>query len=139
MRTDRPPRRTSRGFTLIEMVLAFVLLALVLSTVFQIFSEGLTRAGALEERSGALEVARSRLDDAGVEEPLKEGIAQGEAADPRFHWTTTVTPYDVGTDPMHPIPSAYQLYRIEVKVDWRGGDGKEHSLALSTLGLGSRA
>lgn len=121
------------------MVLAFVLLALVLSTAYQIFSEGLSRAGELDERSRALEVARSHLDDAGAETPLKEGIAQGEAADPRFHWTTTVTPYEVGTDPMHPIPSAYELYRVEVKVDWRGGDGKDHSLALSTLSLGNRA
>ncbi len=139
MRTDRPRRRSARGFTLIEMVVAFVLLALVLSTAYEIFSEGLTHAGALEERSRALEVARSHLDDAGAEEPLKEGISQGEAQDPRFHWTTTVTRYDEGTDPMHPITSAYQLYRIEVKVDWHGDDGKDRSLALSTLGLGSRA
>ena len=139
MRTDRPPRRAARGFTLIEVVIAFVLLGLVLSVAYEIFSEGLTRADALEERSRALEVARSHLDDAGMEEPLKEGIAQGEAQDPRFHWTTTVARYDEGTDPMHPIISAYQLYRIEVKVDWRGGDGKDHSLALATLGLGSRS
>lgn len=139
MRTDRAPRRSARGFTLIEVVIAFVLLGLVLSTAYEIFSDGLTRAGALEERSSALEVARSQLDDAGVEQPLQEGIAQGEARDPRFHWTTTITRYDEGTDPMHPITSAYQLYRIEVKVDWHGGDGKDHSLALATLGLGSRA
>ena len=139
MRTDRALRRSARGFTLIEVVIAFVLLGLVLSTAYEIFSDGLTRAGALEERSSALEVARSQLDDAGVEQPLQEGIAQGEARDPRFHWTTTITRYDEGTDPMHPITSAYQLYRIEVKVDWHGGDGKDHSLALATLGLGSRA
>jgi len=139
LRTDRAPRRSARGFTLIEVVIAFVLLGLVLSTAYEIFSDGLTRAGALEERSSALEVARSQLDDAGVEQPLQEGIAQGEARDPRFHWTTTITRYDEGTDPMHPITSAYQLYRIEVKVDWHGGDGKDHSLALATLGLGSRA
>jgi len=139
LRTDRALRRSARGFTLIEVVIAFVLLGLVLSTAYEIFSDGLTRAGALEERSSALEVARSQLDDAGVEQPLQEGIAQGEARDPRFHWTTTITRYDEGTDPMHPITSAYQLYRIEVKVDWHGGDGKDHSLALATLGLGSRA
>ncbi|HSN20794.1 MAG TPA: type II secretion system protein [Usitatibacter sp.] len=131
------PRRED-GFTLIEVVVAFVLLGLVLSTGFEIFSEGMTRAAALDERSRALEVARSHLEDAGAEEPVKPAIAQGEAQDPRFHWTTAITPSTEGIDPAHPIPSAYALYRIEVKVDWRGGDGKDHSFSLATLRLGSR-
>ncbi len=135
MRTSA--RHREDGFTLIEVVVAFVLLGLVLATGFEIFSEGMSRAGMLEERSAALEVARSRLADAGAEEPLKAGLSQGEAADPRFHWTTTVTPYDEGIDPMPPIPSAYSLYRVDVKVDWHGADGKDHSFALATLGLGS--
>jgi hypothetical protein len=119
-------------------VVAFVLLGLVLSTAFQIFSEGMTRAGMLEERSSALEVARSRLADAGAEQPLEPGIAQGDSEGRRFHWTSSVTPYDEGSDPLHPVPSAYALYRIEVRVAWHGGDGKDHDLALSTLGLGPR-
>ncbi len=131
-------RGASRGFTLIEVVVAFVLLALVLSTSFEIFSQGMSRAGALEERSRALEVARSRLSDAGMEEPLKEGVAQGESEDPRFHWTTTIARYEENPDPNHPIPSAYVLFRIDAKVDWHGSEGKDHSLALSTLRLGSR-
>jgi len=126
------------GFTLIEVVVAFVLLALVFSTGFEIFSQGMSRAGTLEERSRALDVARSCLNDAGMEQSLKEGVTQGDAEDPRFHWTTTVTRYEENPDPSHPITSAYALYRVEAKVDWHGGDGKDHSFALSTLQLGSR-
>lgn len=138
MRTSRAPRR-SRGFTLIEMVVAFVLLGLVLSTGFEIFSEGMSRASTLDERSRALDVARSRLADAGVEEPLKEGSAQGEAQDPRFRWTTTVTPFVEPADAQRPLQSAYELYRIDVEVDWRGSDGKDHALGLATLRLGARS
>ena len=65
-------RRREQGFTLIEVVVAFVLLALVMSTAFEIFSAGLARAGQLEERSRALVVAQSRLASVGVEETLKE-------------------------------------------------------------------
>ena len=139
MRTDRRPARRAAGFTLIEVVVAFVLLGLVLSVGFEIFSEGLARSGALEERSRALEVARSRLADAGAEQPLQEGASQGEADDPRFHWTTTVTAFDPSADPSRPVLTAYQLYHVAVRVDWRGADGKDHALALSTLGLGTRS
>lgn len=132
-------RNREAGFTLIEVVVAFVLLGLVLSVGFEIFSQGLARAGSLEERSRALEVARSHLADAGAEQPLQEGMTQGEADDRRFHWTTTVTPFDPSADPSHPILTAYQLYHVEVRVDWRGADGQDHALALSTLGLGTRA
>lgn len=128
----------ARGFTLIEVVVAFVLLGLVLSTAFELFSQGMTRAAALEERSLALEVARSHLAEAGMEDPLKPGIDQGDSQDPRFRWTTTVTPYDVSSDPAHPVQTAYALYKVDVKVDWHGGDGKDHSLSLESLRLGSR-
>lgn len=131
--------RRQAGFTLIEVVVAFVLLALVFSVGFEIFSGGLARAGALDERSRALEVARSRQAVAGMEEPLKEGQSQGESADPRFRWTTTVAPYDVARDPsLPPMVAAYALYHIETRVDWRGADAKDHTLALATLALGNK-
>jgi general secretion pathway protein I len=126
------------GFTLIEVVVAFVLLALVFSTGFEIFSKGLQRAGAIEERSRALEVASSRLEDAGLEGPIAEGVTQGESRDPRFHWTRAIGRYDVGDDPNHPVTGPYVLYRIQVRVDWRGGDGRVQSLDLSTLQLAQR-
>lgn len=129
--------RREAGFTLIEIVVAFVLLGLVLSTGFEIFSEGMTRATGLAERSKALEIASSRLADLGAEGPVKPGISQGEARDARFHWTSTIDPYTEGQDPAHPVTSAYALYRVEVKVDWHGADGKDRSLSLATLRLGS--
>lgn len=133
-------RHGARGFTLIEVVVAFVLLGLVLSTGFEIFSDGMSRAALLDERSRALDVARTQLSEAGLEQPLQEGMSQGEAADARFHWTTTVVPYaDPDVPPDRPLQTAYQLYQVEVKVDWRGSDGKDHALALSTLRLGTRA
>ena len=131
--------RRSRGFTLIEVVVAFVLLALVFSVGFDIFSSGLARAGALDERARALDVARSRQAIAGMEDPLKDGTTQGEAADPRFHWTTTVTTYDPRTDPASTPPTTnYVLFRVETRVDWRGADQKDHSLALATIDLGTK-
>lgn len=129
---------TQRGFTLIEVVVAFVLLSLVLATGFEIFTTGLARAGALDERSRALAVAQSQLDLAGMEQPLRVGETRGESEDRRFRWTTTVALSDEGADPSQPLQSMYALYRVGVRVDWRGTDERDQSLELATLDLGMR-
>jgi general secretion pathway protein I len=131
--------RRCKGFTLIEVVVAFVLLTLVLATAFEIFSTGLARAGQLEDQSRALVIAQSQLAAAGVEEALKEGETRGESDDRRFHWTVTVTRTDEGAEPGKPVPSVYQLYRIDVRVAWQGADTRERNLALSTLGIWTRS
>ena len=132
-------RTRERGFTLIEVVVAFVLLALVMSTAFEIFSAGLARAGQLEDRSRALVIAQSRMAIVGVEETLKEGESAGESEDRKYQWAVSVKRTGEGEDPAKPSPSVYSLYRIDVRVAWRGADAREHSLALSTLGVWTRA
>ena len=128
-----------RGFTLIEVVVAFVLLTLVLATSFEIFTTGFARASLLEDQSRALVIAQSRLAAAGLEETLKEGETHGESEDRRFQWTVSIKRSDEGAEPGKPPPSVYQLYRIDVVVAWRGSDGKDRQLPLSTLGLWTRA
>jgi general secretion pathway protein I len=127
----------SRGFTLIEVVVAFVMLALVLSVSFEIFSGGLRRAGDLEDYSQALLIAQSKLTATGTEKPYKEGQWQGDSDDRHFHWTVEVSRTDEGLPPDSKGPFVYVLYRVNVKVLWQGGDGRLHSLGLATLGLGS--
>ena len=47
-------RARQSGFTLVEIVVAFVMLSLVLATSYQIFTTGMQRAGDLEDSSRAL-------------------------------------------------------------------------------------
>ncbi len=124
-----------RGFTLIEVVVAFVLLAVVLTLAFEVFSKGLARAGQFEERSQALMIAQSQLAAAGVEQALREGETQGESTDHRFQWSTRVTRTDEGLKPGQAPPSAYALYRIDVYVTWQDGQGRPQGLPLSTLAI----
>lgn len=127
-----------RGFTLIEVVVAFVLLSIVMATGFELFTTGIRRAADLEERSKALVVAQSRLAAASIEQQLKEGVASGQTDDGRYQWTVTIAKSTEGQpDPGQPIQTAYGLFRIDVAVKWRGADGRDHSLELATLELGS--
>ena len=123
-----------RGFTLIEVVVAFVMLSLVLATAFEIFSTGFQRAGELEDRSRALVLAQSKLAITGVEEQIKEGDTQGETEDRRFQWVVSVRRIDDGTPP----PSIYAMFTVDVRVTWRGADTRERSLSLASMTLGPR-
>ena len=130
-----------RGFTLVEIVVAFVLLTLVLATGFEIFSTGLRRAGELEDQSQAIVIAQSRLAAAGLEEPLVEGTTEGETPDRRFRWTLAVTPTEEGMpapDQPQPGPGSFMLYRVEARVRWTAADQRERQYALATLGMGQR-
>jgi len=127
--------RREVGFTLVEVVVAFVLLTLVLSVSFEIFSRGMARAGDLDDRARALVVAQSRLGLAGLEDGWKEGVSTGESEDRRYQWQVTVRrAEELATPPGGKTPSAaYALYLIDVHVSWRGADSREHALDLSTL------
>jgi general secretion pathway protein I len=134
-------RRGQAGFTLIEIVVAFVLLSLVLATGFEIFSGGLRRVGDLENYSRAVVIAQSRIAAAGAEEPLRAGQTQGETEDRHFRWTMAVAPFEDEPPPPgqpQPGPGTYMLYRVDVRVNWAAADTRERSFALSTLGLGTR-
>lgn len=131
-------RTRQTGFTLIEVVVAFLLLSLVMASGFELFTTGMRRAADLEDRAQALVVAQSRLASAGVESPLKEGVASGQTEDGKYSWTVATTRSEEGAaEPNQPLQTPYGLYRIEVVVQWRGADQRDQSLSLATLELGS--
>jgi general secretion pathway protein I len=135
--------RRHRGFSLIEVLVAFVILALVATALFNLFSVSLNNVAAAEEWSRALTVAESRLDAAAVAQPLREGSESGNTADGRVQWTATVAPYVApAADPELDAASqalATRLFRISVEVKYTGGDGKSRTLSLSTVRLGRKA
>lgn len=126
-----------RGFTLIEIVVAFVLLGLVLGVSYELFSTGMRRAGDLDDYSRALAVAQSRLAESSVGEIFPEGQTQGESEDRKFQWTLTVSPYfEAQQDPARQVMSAYYPVRLAVRVSWRSAAEVERHLDLATLVVG---
>jgi len=131
-----------RGFSLIEVLVAFVILALVATALFRLFSTSLTNASVSEEWSRALQVAESHLAMAAAAQPLKEASDRGTDLDGRVEWETNVVPYVApGIDPDLERASealAMRLVRITVDVKYKGGDGRDRSFTLSTLRMAPR-
>jgi general secretion pathway protein I len=126
--------RRQQGFTLLEVLIAFVLLSLTLGVILQIFSGGLRNAAAAAHYTKAAIVADSKLAMLGAEFPLVEGEMSGE--DGSYVWRMTIKP-DVETYELDtPTVSRYQLYSVNLVVRWRHGI-REPVLQFTTYRLGS--
>ena len=134
--------RRQRGFSLIEVLVAFVILALVATALFNLFSSSLNNASAAEEWSRAVQVAESRLASAAAARPLREATERGTEFDGRVKWETAVTPYtaqDIDPDLEKASDSlATRIYRVTCEVRYVGSDGRERTLSLATTRVGAR-
>lgn len=143
MRSDfHLPRSKALGFTLLEIVVAFTLMALIITVLLRIFSGGLQGISLAEDYSRATSIAESTLARVGADIELKAGAASGEV-DERYRWKLELRPYDppvaVQAGPA-PVPVTLPVVMWEVVVDVAWSEyGKDRSLSLRTLRVGPRA
>ena len=137
------PTRAGReaGFTIIEVLAAFVLLAVTLAAILQVFSAGLRDAQLADEYARALIIARSNLAAFTASEKLEEGTSSG--SDQGYAWTLSAAAYDEREEAPEARPAAepnlrVRLLRVESTVKWRAADGRDRDVRLATLVLGSR-
>ena len=120
-------RHRRRGFTLIEVLVAFAILAVTLTAFFQLFSGGLGAIGSAERYSMATMLARSILDDVGAEIPLAPGEQSGELDD-GFSWLVRID----RSATVNPVPAGEELYipyDVTVEISW----GRGRAITLNSL------
>ena len=131
---ERHRARAQAGFSLLEVLVAFVILALVATALFRLFGN----AGIAEDASRAVLVAQSRLDAARTELRADSGVED----DGRIAWSTRVEPWESPDTPgalgAATQVIATQLYRVSVEVRYPGAGGRERALELSTLKVARR-
>lgn len=136
LRSCHRRRMRQRGFTLIEVVVAFGVLALGLGILLGTLSGAARQVRHADDSGRAALYAQTLLDQVGIGEPLKSGRREGEFEHGRYRWTLEVHPWRDGARPPDPNlvdPSAARLLQVTLIVRW--GDRAQQRLHLRTLRL----
>jgi general secretion pathway protein I len=126
-----------RGFTLLEVLVAFAILGISLGVLLQTFATGLRNTALAEEYTLATLHAESVLAAIGIEEPLQEGSLQGEIDD-KFSWRASVSVYqEEESESSNEFDQRLSVtpYYVVAEVFWETGNGQIRSVVLETLRL----
>lgn len=141
------PRQTSqRGFTLLEVLLAAVLIGSVFVAVLSVMSQSLRNIERMTPHETALRHAREVMTEELVREQLAPEQSRGRWDD-GFRWEVEILPYEAVTTggpaaalpqlavskPDSPAPAAgtFGLFKIRVVIAW-GEDSRRRTYAVET-------
>lgn len=127
-----------RGYSLLEVIVAFALLALALTLLLGSLSGASRQVHNADLRTRAVLHAQSLLALSGVDAPLQEGRQQGQWEEGRYRWELQVAPFveprssRVATTADSSV-SGPQLAELSLQVRW--GEGESEQLQWRTLRL----
>jgi general secretion pathway protein I len=115
--------RASGGFTLLEVVLAFSILALGMTLAMQGATSSMRQAQQASEHTKAALHAQNLLDNAGLDAPLEPGSSRGRI-EPGYQWELEVreyTPADEGLVALEGLNAPVQLLELDLLIEWQRG------------------
>jgi general secretion pathway protein I len=128
--TSHHRRVASRGFTLLEVMLAFVVFALSFAVVLEIMAGSVAGIRRASDDTQVALLAQSLMDRVGLEFPLEEGRHDGEEMD-RFRWQLDIFYYDPGAESAYTLElaelSGVVLYRVMLDIEWEAGRRVRHA------------
>jgi general secretion pathway protein I len=127
-------RLQQRGFSLLEILIAFSILALSLGILLKIFSAGVNTALVAEDYTAAVQIAESLMAKTGVETPLQPGQSSG-LENEKYHWLVEVSPFEFNPENVDPTAITAMLYKVTVVVNWGDDNANDRQVELSTLKL----
>ena len=130
---DRKPPSAARrqgGFTLLEVLIAFAILAVALSSLLLAFSTGLRTTERSVTISSATLRAQSLMEEIGRTIPVRRGRSSGVLED-GSRWEIAIEPYDTGETGAAAVVRSLFAYSVAVTVEWDGGG----AVSLTSLRL----
>lgn len=124
-----------RGYTLLEVIVAFALLAMALTLLLGTLSGAAKQVRWSSDAGRAALYAQSLMDQVGVGQTLKPGQRSGDFENGRYRWTLGVAPWQdrIAASSSQPIdPNAPRLFEVQLAIEW-GDGGSGRRLLLRTL------
>ena len=131
-------QNNQRGFSLLEILIAFSILAVSLGILLKIFSTGITTAQVADNYTMAAQIANNLMAKTGVETPLKISEELGVEND-FYHWRVRVNSQTFVSPELDLRALPVELFNINVLV-WWGDDEKtdDRVLELNTMKLAAK-
>jgi len=123
-----------QGFSLLEILIAFSILALSLGILLKIFSAGVNTAVVAEDYTAAVQIAESLMAKTGVETPLQANQASG-LENEKYHWLVEVSPFEFNPENVDPTALTAVLFKVKVTVSWGDDNVNDRQIELTTLKL----
>ena len=135
LRTFAGAPRHSGGFTLLEVMLAFVIFALSFATVLEIMAGSMRSVRRASDDTQVALLAQSIIDLVGTEIPIEEGQFNGSDMD-RYDWSMGIYLYaaseeDVRSQELAEL-SGIELYQVDLDINWQAGR-RDRSMHFSTI------
>jgi general secretion pathway protein I len=122
------------GYTLLEVIVAFALLAMALTLLLGILSGSTRQVRQSADAGRAAMYAQSVMDQVGVGERLAASERDGEFEQGRYRWRLRVAPWRdpaVAASGQPMTLGGPELFEITLAMQW--GDGPGQRLQLRTL------
>jgi len=122
------------GFSLLEVIVAFSILAISLAILLNIFSSGVRTAGIAEEYIIATQIAESLMAKTGVESPLVIGQSSGVVAD-KYHWFIKIMS---APNLIAQKKTGFDLFKVQIIVHWGKTESNSRQIELNTVRMGTK-
>lgn len=126
-----------QGFTLLEIMVAFVIMGLVVGTLLQLFGSAMQSVALADEYSFAVQVAESRMEAIGSEIEVESTTVNGQEQGTPYHWAVTMKPIQLD-DKQDEFSLSVEPYQVTVVVSWNS-EGKQRQFTLSSLRFGEKS
>ena len=135
MQKQKKRTRSQAGFTLLEVLLAVVIMGVSLTTILLQFQTALHAGSISQERTNAVIYAKEKLESLKIEDELSESSQSGTFEN-GYEWETEVSLYEYEEEDQEEDISyedlRHETYKLRATVKWNSGINKRQ-VELMTL------